>query len=90
MALYTAHIDFVAEDAEDAQDLVASYAEGLSALCPEVETRRARMSPAGDWSATVHVFCGAPSGVPDEACMDRAGHEGGCSWASTPRLDAMG
>jgi hypothetical protein len=86
MGVYTAHLDFIADSAEAALDLAASYAEGLSILCPEVETRSARLSPSADWSTTMPVFCGMPSGVPDEVCTDRAGHPGGHSWGSMPRI----
>lgn len=82
MRSYTFHTDFLAEDDEDAHDLAMAYAEGMIAFRAEVEARTARISPAGDWTVATEIHCNAPSGIPDEVCTDRAGHQGGCSWTA--------
>ena len=74
--IFTVHIDFLADDEDEAMFRAMAYAEGLNALRPEVSSYGARLSGQADWSAAVPVFCNTPGPNPADCCVDRFGHEG--------------
>lgn len=82
MAVYTVHVDFLADDDRQAGLLASSYVEALNTLRPEIETRSAQLSPSTNWRIAAPVFCNEPSGLPDEACTDNSDHPGRHSWRS--------
>lgn len=73
---YTLHMDFIAPNDQHSVMLAEMYARGLNYLRLEIECYGARVSPAGDWAASVEVFCMAPGPDPMDVCTDVAGHHG--------------
>jgi hypothetical protein len=74
---FTVHLDFLAGSEDEAVGRAGQYAEALLALCPEMDSYRARLSAQADWSASTLVFCNAPGPDPMDVCVDEAGHAGG-------------
>jgi len=73
---FTLHVDFAARDEDQALVRAEQYVQALNILGSDVDRRRARVSAAGDWSASVGVLCNATGPLPTDVCLNRFGHDG--------------
>lgn len=68
---FTVHLNFLAEDEEQAIDFGEAYAEALTFLRGEVDGYTTEISSYTDWTEATHVFCGAPGPDRNESCIRR-------------------
>jgi hypothetical protein len=72
---FTVYLDFVAADVGAARAFAAGLAEGLGALCADVDALSALLSPVGLAGCGEPVFCGV-AGPDGRVCADLYGHAG--------------